>query len=54
MRRGIVTVVQWVDEERDRVWELALTHNEDVTFVAVHVQIPMAVLAARLRKDRRE
>ena len=50
-RRGILPVVQWVDEERDRVWEFTLAHNEKVTFVGVSVQIPIAALATRPRKD---
>ena len=53
VRRGIVPVVQWVDEERDRVWEFVLAHNEKVTFVGVNVQITIAVLATMLRKDLR-
>ena len=52
-RRGVVPAVQWVDEERDRVWEFALAHNEKVTFVGISVQIPIAVRATRLRKDLR-
>ena len=47
VRRGVVPVVQWVDEERDRVWEFVLAHNEKVTFAGVNVQVPIAALRRR-------
>ena len=40
VRRGVVPIVQWMDEDRDHVWEFVLARNERVTFVGVGLQIP--------------
>ena len=52
VRRGVVPIAQWMDEDRDLVWEFALARDERVTFVGVGLQIPLSVLATRRTASR--
>ena len=51
-RRGVVPIVQWMDEDRDLVWEVALARNEKVTFFGLNLKLPISVLATRWTKSR--